>query len=546
MAESRKNTLSEETASPTSPKLIRSVPPQIFTKPPLSRSPSDHIFEDYLPKPKQAPTGNSGTRFGLPHKWRPMSEYMLCDTELLKKHGIVKPEATYNTFNLYIKKKERNKENPTFYFIKFNKPGSYLSEFESLNAAVHNLMHDGIIPSAHVIFDDSKDDFPPIAICTAFDTSFIPVKKQPITKEHLKDPEIVKCLGIIITLAQLLEECDLHGNNFVWADSLRLMRVDPGQAMWNYLIRNPETSPELKSLIWGTAEDIFPLSVEEVESEPNFKSASPRYCPGGSGKKSIFSDGSSYMTWFSKNAFSREELEVYRDPNNLQKNPDFNFTKFKLDTKFVCLTKEVIKEVARLYLRNGYSLCLISEASREPNKLYLQETTAGLKYEVLGTDNLLKTNTIPWDQLPSNFPKNAATIIEQKDQHLSVLLNHTCKAGHTSAMKEKQMNIQHVDEYAEHLATRIAQLRETLIKSDQFKAFIKSSMPRATHDIFDDIDAFSEKMAKKNKKPETNKAYARLFACQDTKNPQASMTIKSIKEKIAALDSDALGIKLQK
>ncbi len=354
MAESRQPEISEDKA-PASPKLERSVSVSFFTKPPLSRSPSSHVREDYLPPPKPEKRSNSGTRIGLPHKWRPMSDYELCSKETLVKLGIVKPDATNNSFDLYIKKADRDKENPTIYFIKFNAPGSYLSEFEAFFAALYNFMEPGIIQSAHVIFNDHTADYPPIAVCTVFDKSFIPVKKKAITEADLKDPEVVKCLATIIALAQLLEECDLHGNNFVWADSLRLKRVDVGQSLWNYLLHNPKTEYELRSFVkrylWGTPEDIFPLTVEEFESSPNFKCASPRYCPGGSGKKSIFSDGSSYMTWFSKNAFTPQELEVYRNPKNLQKNSDFNYIKFKLATLFTFLSPDVIQEIGRLYLR---------------------------------------------------------------------------------------------------------------------------------------------------------------------------------------------------
>lgn len=470
MAASRQPGLSEETASPADtappPELLRSVSVTFFTKPPLSRSPSDHVNENYLPAPEKKEQSNSGTRFGLPHKWRPMSDYALCDQQTLVRLGIVKPDATNNSFDLYIKKKDRGKENPTIYFIKFNKPGSYLSEFEALSAHLHNFMKTHIIPSAHVIFDDSKADYPPIAICTPFDNSFIPVKKKAITQEDLKDPEMVQCLAIIIALAQLLEECDLHGNNFVRADTMPLMRVDVGQALWNYLIRNPKTAPELisyiKKYLWGTAEDIFPLTVAEFESSPNFKCASPRYCPGGSGEKGIFSDGSSYMTWFSKNAFTAQELEVYRNPKNLQKNSDFNYIKFKLATKFTFLTAEFIQEIARLYLRTS------------------------------------------------------------------------------EGPKDKPEKLTHIEDLAKHLEERIKQCRETLIQSTQYKAFVKSALPRAMNEIFDDIDEFSEKMAKKANKHQSSGAYARLFACQNPDNPEASMTIDAIKAKAAALDRDAL------
>lgn len=320
----------------------------------LSRSPSLlAIDNDYVehPKPSTHVKSRNNLRLGLPHKFRAMSEYVLCDQATLVKLGIVMPEATYHNFNLYIKKKDRELENPPIYFIKFNDPGSYLSEFEAFNGALFNFMVDGIMPSAHVIYDDTKPDNPPIGICTPFDKSFLPVKKKAVTEEDLKNPEVIESLAEIIFLAFLLEEDDLHGFNFGWSDIHKLRRVDTGKALWNYLRNHPKLTSYFGSWSWRAKEDIFPIDAKEIDCAPNFERASPRYCPAGTGGQNLFSASSTMMTWFTKNAFTSDEIKIYKDPKNLQANKLFNQIKFKLATKFTYLSRDLILECARLFLR---------------------------------------------------------------------------------------------------------------------------------------------------------------------------------------------------
>jgi CubicO group peptidase (beta-lactamase class C family) len=77
-------------------------------------------------------------------------------------------------------------------------------------------------------------------------------------------------------------------------------------------------------------------------------------------------------------------------------------------------------------------LCLMSEAAREPGKIYLKATKKGLAYEVLGEDsNMPWHGLVPWHKLPKDFPKTAPEIIQSKDKWLSTLLSHTSKTRDT-------------------------------------------------------------------------------------------------------------------
>jgi CubicO group peptidase (beta-lactamase class C family) len=56
----------------------------------------------------------------------------------------------------------------------------------------------------------------------------------------------------------------------------------------------------------------------------------------------------------------------------------------------------------------------------------------GLSYEVIGLDGQLKHSTIPWHELPKNFPRNVTEIIRIKETSLPAILRWTCAANHTS------------------------------------------------------------------------------------------------------------------
>src|SRR3990167_5094789 len=77
----------------------------------------------------------------------------------------------------------------------------------------------------------------------------------------------------------------------------------------------------------------------------------------------------------------------------------------------------------------SYELRLMSETTREPGKLYIQATKKkGLAYEVLtGDSDQPWRNTIPWEELPTDFPKNTSDIIHAKNTLLPTILFHANK-----------------------------------------------------------------------------------------------------------------------
>ena len=83
----------------------------------------------------------------------------------------------------------------------------------------------------------------------------------------------------------------------------------------------------------------------------------------------------------------------------------------------------------------SYELSSISDGTRAKGKIFLGETNEGLQIEVIDLKDNLKKYTIPWNELPQNFPRTSSEVIESKDQlrrqYLSTLLDHTSKAGLT-------------------------------------------------------------------------------------------------------------------
>lgn len=77
-----------------------------------------------------------------------------------------------------------------------------------------------------------------------------------------------------------------------------------------------------------------------------------------------------------------------------------------------------------------YDLGLIADRERKNGKIYLEATTAGLQYQIIGSDGKLEKNIIPWHKLPINFSKNAEKIIQGKQEYLSALLDQMSEAGH--------------------------------------------------------------------------------------------------------------------
>ena len=93
-----------------------------------------------------------------------------------------------------------------------------------------------------------------------------------------------------------------------------------------------------------------------------------------------------------------------------------------------------IEKVRNTYLAAGYELDLMwSTLERTPGTIYLGETEDGLQYEVIGLDKKIINNTIPWDALPKDFPRKLPNIMGSRDKCLTIILDHTAKAGHTQA-----------------------------------------------------------------------------------------------------------------
>lgn len=55
----------------------------------------------------------------------------------------------------------------------------------------------------------------------------------------------------------------------------------------------------------------------------------------------------------------------------------------------------------------------------------------GLHYQVIAPDDTLVKHTIPWNELPDDFPRNSHALMEYKEKYLRPLLYYTSRAGHT-------------------------------------------------------------------------------------------------------------------
>lgn len=93
----------------------------------------------------------------------------------------------------------------------------------------------------------------------------------------------------------------------------------------------------------------------------------------------------------------------------------------------------LFKEIGLEFEGAQYHLCLSTEKKGElkPHTLYIESLLAGLIYEVIGLDGLFKTDMIPWDMLPSNFPHDAHAIVTGTDSQLNEILKFTHEKGHT-------------------------------------------------------------------------------------------------------------------
>lgn len=143
--------------------------------------------------------------------------------------------------------------------------------------------------------------------------------------------------------------------------------------------------------------------------------------------------------------------------------------KFGYDERISYLN-DFYKYIDKIY-PEGYDLDLMSKSERNPKKIYLEVTTEGLRYEVKGLDQKIINQTIPWDKLPLNFPRNLPQIMESKDKYLSIILNYTSKAGHT--------RLQGIDELRTH-----NKLQSNNIKP---KWKTKEELRKNVHDTLDPV-----------------------------------------------------------
>lgn len=68
-----------------------------------------------------------------------------------------------------------------------------------------------------------------------------------------------------------------------------------------------------------------------------------------------------------------------------------------------------------------YDLAPLPDIERDPRKIYINPTPAGLQYEVMGLDGKTKSAVIPWDKLP-NCPKKLEEIMASKNYYLAQIV----------------------------------------------------------------------------------------------------------------------------
>lgn len=80
--------------------------------------------------------------------------------------------------------------------------------------------------------------------------------------------------------------------------------------------------------------------------------------------------------------------------------------------------------------RIGYDLGLMSDSKRLPGKIYLAVSDVGLRYELIDLEGILKSHTIQWSSLPSDFPRSLPTE-QDKDRYVSAILSYSSTQGHS-------------------------------------------------------------------------------------------------------------------
>lgn len=90
-------------------------------------------------------------------------------------------------------------------------------------------------------------------------------------------------------------------------------------------------------------------------------------------------------------------------------------------------------DISGLGFLRGYELTLMSEYP-ETQTLAFNCDERGFNYRVI-RGGTLHNSTIPWTELPNNFPRNDADILANQDELLPMIFKFTSKAGHTKSLK---------------------------------------------------------------------------------------------------------------
>jgi hypothetical protein len=86
-----------------------------------------------------------------------------------------------------------------------------------------------------------------------------------------------------------------------------------------------------------------------------------------------------------------------------------------------------------------YDLAPLSDIERDPRKIYINPTPAGLQYEVMGLDGKTKSAVIPWDKLP-NCPKKLEEIMVSKNYFLTHIVKIAAENVNYSLTSHKMID----------------------------------------------------------------------------------------------------------
>jgi hypothetical protein len=115
-----------------------------------------------------------------------------------------------------------------------------------------------------------------------------------------------------------------------------------------------------------------------------------------------------------------------------------------------------------------------SNTYMEFGKIFIEARNEGLRYKVYAPDYSSIDDTIPWSDLPEDFPKSNSKIIESKNKYLAILLKITSNRGHT---KEREF-------FEETTRERFSELKEYL-------QFLDSHMAKRGQNLV--INKFNQK-----------------------------------------------------